>query len=115
MRPLIALFLLTCAAHADHPVVEDATARRAGDAWNFSVTLTHPDTGWDHYADGWRVETPDGTVLGFRELLHPHINEQPFTRSLSGVALPEDLTDVRVRPRCNLDGWSDKTYNLQLP
>ena len=114
MRTL-ALLLLATPALADSPVIEDATARRTGTTWSFSVTLSHPDTGWDHYADGWRVEAPDGTELGYRELLHPHVNEQPFTRSLGGVAVPGDLGEVMIRARDNIDGWATATYPLTLP
>ena len=115
MRHLAALLLLTAPALADDPVVEAASARASGDSWTFSVTLSHPDTGWEHYADGWEVLDPEGNRLGFRELLHPHVDEQPFTRSLSGIALPDGLTDVQIRPRCNIDGWAGETFRLTLP
>ena len=114
MKSLVILLLLATPAFADPPVVETAEARRAGAAWTVSVTLSHPDTGWDHYADGWRIEAPDGTEIGLRELVHPHVNEQPFTRSLSGVAIPQGLTGVLVRPRCNVDGWADAVFSLEL-
>ncbi len=111
----IALCALTATpALADHPAVEDASARPAGGTWTVSVTLSHPDTGWDHYADGWEVLAPDGTRLGFRELLHPHVTEQPFTRSLSGVAIPEGLAQVLIRPRCNVDGWANEVFTLDI-
>ncbi|MFT5450038.1 MAG: hypothetical protein ACI9DC_005240 [Gammaproteobacteria bacterium] len=32
--------------------------------WNVSVTLRHADSGWEHYADAWRVSGKDGVVLG---------------------------------------------------
>jgi hypothetical protein len=35
----------------------------AGGTWTFHVTVRHPDTGWEDYADGWDVVAPDGTVL----------------------------------------------------
>ncbi len=107
--------LLATPAFAEPPVVEEATARQNGATWTISVTLSHPDTGWDHYADGWRVEAADGTELGFRELLHPHVTEQPFTRSLSGVTIPEGMTEVFIRPRCNVTGWGDEVFALGLP
>jgi hypothetical protein len=44
-------------------------------------------------------------VLGERVLLHPHVDEQPFTRSLSGVAIPSDVEQVTVRAHDNVDGW----------
>ena len=75
-----------------------------------SVTLAHPDTGWDHYADGWRVETEDGTVVGTRELLHPHVEEQPFTRSLTINDLPDG--PLFIRAKCSVDGWSETRVSL---
>lgn len=48
--------------------------------WSLSVTLKHADTGWDHYADNWRLVDKEGEILGDRVLFHPHVNEQPFTR-----------------------------------
>lgn len=93
---------------ADPPVIEAVSAVRGADgAWRFDVTLSHADTGWDDYADGWRVETPDGSVLGTRALLHPHVQEQPFTRSLSGVAVPDETTEVLIRARDIVGGWAE--------
>jgi hypothetical protein len=115
MRFLIPLILLALPAHAEPPVVVEATARPLTGGWNFDVTLRHPDTGWDHYADAWRIEAPNGSILGLRELLHPHVEEQPFTRSLSGVTLPSGTDHVLIRARCLVDGWSDQTLRLDLP
>jgi hypothetical protein len=44
-------------------VTEVVAVRDADGTWSFEVTVEHPDTGWDDYADGWDVVTPDGTVL----------------------------------------------------
>jgi len=39
-------------------------AVQTGDTtWTFHVTVEHPDTGWEEYADGWDVVLPDGTVI----------------------------------------------------
>ncbi|KIT17797.1 hypothetical protein [Jannaschia aquimarina] len=107
MRFLLPLILLSAPAFADSPVVEAVEATRQGDAWRFDVTVSHPDTGWDHYADGWRVEAEDGTELGMRVLHHPHVEEQPFTRSLSGVAIPDGTARVVVRARDSVHGWGE--------
>jgi hypothetical protein len=115
MRTLLALLVIASPALAEAPVVTAATVRTDGAGAQFDVTLTHPDTGWDHYADAWRVETPSGDVLGIRELAHPHVEEQPFTRSLSGVVLPDSVKAVVIRARCKVDGWSDEGFTLQLP
>lgn len=103
------------AASADPPDVVAAEAVLQGAGWTFAVTLAHPDTGWDHYASGWEVLDPGGARLGYRELTHPHVDEQPFTRALTGVAIPEGLTHVLIRPRCNLDGWVGTTTRFDLP
>jgi hypothetical protein len=111
---ILAAALAAGMACADPPEIVAAEARAAGGAWGFSVTIRHPDTGWDHYADGWSVFAPDGTELGFRELLHPHETEQPFTRSLAGVEVPAGVTEVTIRARCSVDGWGEEAFSLQL-
>jgi hypothetical protein len=108
--------LVSSVAMADPPRVVAASATRDGDGtWTISVSLQHPDTGWDHYASGWQVLTPDGTVIGYRELTHPHVDEQPFTRSLSGVKIPDGLREVLIQPRCTMDGWVPMPTMLTLP
>jgi len=102
-------------AWAEPPQVVEAHAALHGEIWTFEVTLRHPDTGWDHYADGWRIVAPDGTVLGTRELLHPHETEQPFTRSLSGIRIPAGIQSVMIVAKCSRDGWNTSGLSLQLP
>lgn len=115
-RTLAAIALLLAAPAAANPpevVAATATAGTAG-RWTISVTLRHPDTGWDHYASGWEVLAPDGTRLGYRELSHPHVDEQPFTRSLDDLTIPGALDFVLIRPRCTLDGWVAMPARLDL-
>lgn len=114
IKYILILSLLASGAAADTARVTSAKVSKTGGTYTFNVTIKHPDTGWDHYADGWRILDASGTVLGTRDLLHPHVDEQPFTRSLSGVAVPEGTTDVRIQTRCNVDGWSDQMYVLKL-
>lgn len=73
--------------------------------YTFQVTLRHDDTGWDHYADRWVVESLDGDELARRVLRHPHVDEQPFTRSLAGVQLPPGIEQVIVRGHCSQHGY----------
>jgi hypothetical protein len=86
-------------------VVGVEAVQEAGGTWRFDVTVAHADEGWEHYADKWQVLGPDGTVLGERVLLHPHVEEQPFTRSLAGVAIPDGLEVVEVRTHDSVHGW----------
>ncbi len=82
--------------------------------WRLDVTLEHPDTGWDHYADGWEILDAGGNRLGYRELVHPHVNEQPFTRSLGNVMLPDGTREVFIRARCSVDGWASEMFRVEL-
>lgn len=114
MKYLLTPLLLAGPALADPPGIDHVRATQTGDTWRFDVTISHPDTGWDHYADGWRVLDMQGNELGLRVLHHPHVNEQPFTRSLSGVAIPAGTTQVQIEARCSVDGWSTIT-TVTLP
>ena len=103
---LLLAALVPLAAQADEPVVEHVEARQSGDGrWRFDVTVRHADAGWDHYADKWEVVAPDGSVLGERVLLHPHDDEQPFTRSQSGIVIPEGMDHVMIRAHDSEHGW----------
>lgn len=83
--------------------------------YHFDVTLKSDDTGWEKYADKWDVVAPDGSVLGTRVLLHPHETEQPFTRSLSGVEIPNEITTVRIRAHDKVEGYGGREMNVELP
>lgn len=97
-------------------------ATQAGDdTWRFDVTVRHNDAGWDHYADGWDVVLSDATVLKTtpedaftRVLLHPHDNEQPFTRSQSGLTIREEVTQVTVRAHCNVHDYGGREVVVDL-
>lgn len=98
------------------PDVLDATATRAADGtWTFSVTLSSPYDTPEQYADAWRVVDAEGTELGFRLLTHDHANEQPFTRSQSGIEIPEGVTAVTIQGRDQANGWGGSFLDYELP
>ncbi len=110
------LLIMSPAAYAgEADVIEVKVKRIAAGIYNFDVTVRHTDEGWKHYADKWDVIAPDGTVLGTRVLAHPHDNEQPFTRSLAGVKIPEILKVVTVRAHDMVHGYGGKTMTVALP
>ena len=76
----------------------------------FNVTLKHKDTGWKHYANKWEIYTPKGKLLARRTLYHPHVNEQPFTRSKAGVKIPKGLKKVIVKGHDLVHGYSDDVF-----
>jgi hypothetical protein len=103
------------AAVAGDVEVVDAHFRQSdGGEWSVAVTLRHADSGWDHYADAWRVVAGDGTILGTRTLYHPHETEQPFTRSLGGLAIPAAMTTVYLEAHDKVHGWSPQRVRVNL-
>lgn len=65
--------------------------------FSFDVTIRSRDRGWDYYAERFEIFAPDGTIFGARILLHPHEDEQPFTRELHDVPIPADTRMVAIR------------------
>ncbi len=114
---VLAVLLTAGPAGAGDAVVEAARLTAQADGrFRIDVTVRHADTGWDHYADAWSVTGPGGEpVYGTRTLLHPHVNEQPFTRSLSGVALPDGVTQVFVIAHDSVHGPGPSAGPFPVP
>ena len=107
------LFLLSSAAVANEADVVDVKAQ-CDDECTFYVTVAHQDEGWDHYANRWEVLTPDGVVIATRTLAHPHVSEQPFTRSLSHIKIPAGVKKVVVRAHDSVHGDGGKTFEVEI-
>jgi len=56
-----------------------------------------------------------GGILATRVLYHPHVNEQPFTRSISNFQVPVGLTQVTIRARDSVHGYGKRQFKLKLP
>ena len=95
--------------------VVDVKITKQGKTFSFDVTLKHADTGWKHYANKWDIVGPKGKVLGTRVLYHPHVEEQPFTRSLSDVKIPAGVSEVTVRGYDSKHGLGGKTMKVAVP
>lgn len=103
------------AGEADVVGVKVFKLKKSGDTiFRFKVTVAHADEGWDHYADAWEVVAPDGSLLGRRVLLHPHVNEQPFTRT-ADIDVPKSITQVTVRARDKTHGLGGAEMVVQVP
>jgi len=81
---------------------------------DFTVTVRHEDSGWDHYANQWEILSLDGQVLGVRVLHHPHVNEQPFSRSLLGVSIPASIKKVKIRARDLVHGYGGEEVMIEM-
>jgi hypothetical protein len=117
---IIALFLSAGAVTAqkmdlDYAHVLEVQAEKQTDGWRFDVTVRHGDEGWDHYADLWVVvDAATGEEYGRRVLAHPHVSEQPFTRTQSGITIPEDVSSVLVKAACNVHGFGGTEMTVEL-
>ncbi|WP_157965651.1 hypothetical protein [Euzebya rosea] len=117
----------TDGAGAASPTVEDATVQqsfpdvidaelaRSGEAWTLSATISSPYDSPERYADAFRALAPDGSELGVRVLTHDHANEQPFTRSLTGLVIPDGVEEITVEGRDLANGWGGRTVTVAVP
>ena len=113
-RFILSLLLLSPAGFAGEVSIVGVRVE-CPNSCTFSVTLEHADQGWNHYANQWDVVTLDGKLLKSRVLYHPHVDEQPFTRSLSGVLIPQGVSKVKIRARDSKHGYSDQEFIVELP
>ena len=99
-----------------YPDVRDAELESSGgDTWSLSVTISSPYDSPERYADGWRVLAPNGDVLGKHELMHDHANEQPFTRTQTGLEIPQDVQEITVEARDLKNGYGGETVTIPVP
>lgn len=110
---IISLLLTTSAFANDVEIVKVELTSKNG-TWRADVTLKHADTGWDHYADAWRLVDEKGNEIGKRTLYHPHVNEQPFTRSLSSFHIAEDKKIIFVEAHDKKHGWSPNKVKIDM-
>jgi len=83
-------------------------------SYHFDVTVKDQDEGWEHYVNKWEILSPDGTVLATRVLHHPHVNEQPFTRSIYSVKIPKGIKNVTVRAYDSVHHYGGIEYDVSL-
>lgn len=113
---ILFLLLFSISAFAGEADVVDVVVKKSGEkTFDLDVTVLHEDTGWDHYANRWEVVDENGAILATRILHHPHVNEQPFTRSLSGVPIPENNNMVIIRAHDLVHEFGGKTISVNFP
>lgn len=100
---------------ADEVDVVDVSIEALGDQrFRVNVALLHADSGWDHYANQWVVLDEAGNTIGTRELLHPHVNEQPFTRSLT-LEIPVSVKVITLVGFDSVHADGGATMTLDVP
>lgn len=104
----------TDSAAGRFPDIRDASATRTDEGtWTFEVTVSSPYDSPERYADGWRI-VADDQVFGEKTLTHDHAGEQPFTRTQTGVQIPEDVSTVTVQGRDLENGFGGSTLEVSL-
>lgn len=82
--------------------------------WTVNVTLAHADTGWDHYANAWRLVTESGRELASRALYHPHTDGKPFTDIHTNITIPATENILYVEACDSVHGWSKQRIRVDL-
>ena len=101
---------------ADHPDVLAAVLTGDSDGrWSLDVTLSSQYDSADRYADGWRVLDADGVVLGEHTLTHDHADEQPVTRTQTGLEIPDGVDVVTVEGSDTENGYGGATLAVEVP
>ncbi|WP_427981166.1 hypothetical protein [Agarivorans sp.] len=95
-------------------IVAVEMTEQASQRWQISVSLLHDDSGPDHYADKWRVVDERGQLLAERTMLHPHVDEQPFTSSLESVLIPKTSSVVYIEAHDTQSAWAPQRIELDL-
>jgi len=102
-------------AAAEEADVINATAKRLPNgSYVVIATIRQNDEGWEHYADRYEVVAPDGTILATRKLAHPHIDEQPLTRALTGIKIPRGVIEITVRAHDKTHALGGKEFTIKL-
>jgi len=112
---VLAVIAMPTSLFAGEADIVTAIAKKTGPGvYHISVTVRHADEGWDHYANRWEVLNADRQVIATRVLGHPHEDEQPFTRSLFGVKIPDDAVFVIIRAHDSVHEYGGVEYKLAL-
>lgn len=110
----IAGLLFTSSVFANDVEIVKVVLTSESGSWRADVELKHDDTGWEHYADAWRLVDEKGNEVGKRTLWHPHVNEQPFTRSLSNFHIGAANKIIYVEAHDKKHGWSPNKVKIDM-
>lgn len=98
---------------AEEAQILDVRLEQKGGQWNVRAMVHHPDTGWDHYVDQWRITTEDGDVIASNIVAEPHTDEQHYA-VVRDVAIPRRLNTFIVEAHDSKNGWSKSRVKVDL-
>lgn len=81
----------------------------------FSVTVQHEDTGWEHYANRYDLLDVEGNLIAPRILRHPHVDEQPVRRGIRGLAIPHSVKRIKVRANDSVHSLGGAEVTVDVP
>jgi hypothetical protein len=120
IQQLFSALVIACSGLLASPIlagtadVIDVEVRyKGGNSFQVITTLEHADTGWKHYANGWEILDESGKTLGLRVLHHPHVNEQPFSRSHT-LDIPAAVKTITIRGIDSVHGIGGKEKSIKL-
>lgn len=82
--------------------------------YDVALTISSPYDSPERYADGWKVETLDGRLLGEKKLLHDHADEQPFTRVLEDVKIGPEINRIVIQAHDSQNGYGGPKLTIML-
>jgi hypothetical protein len=94
-------------------VIDVKVGFNGGNNFQVITTLLHTDTGWEHYANGWEMLDERGNVIGKRVLHHPHVKEQPFSRSHT-LDIPTTVNTITIRGIDSVHGIGGRKMSVKL-
>ena len=108
---LILLFITSL--YSNEVDVINATASCQDNNCYITATLKHNDTSWKHYANKFDIIV-DNIIIATRILHHPHIHEQPFTRSISNVKIPNNTKTITIKAHDLIHKYGGKEFIIKL-
>ena len=109
------LCISSFAGAGEADVIEVKIDKKTAGIYDIEVTVQHSDEGWSHYADKWEILDETGAVLATRVLHHPHVDEQPFTRGLSGVKIDQGVSAISLRAHDSVHEYGGQSVTVDLP
>lgn len=112
----LALFcFFSSSSYGGEADVIDAHVECSKNFCRFTVTIQHEDEGWEHYVNRFEIlNLEKNRILGHRRLRHPHVKEQPFTRTAS-VLFHEPIAEVVIRAYDTVHEYGGKEMILNVP
>ncbi|MBI5105455.1 MAG: hypothetical protein HZB46_10840 [Solirubrobacterales bacterium] len=86
-----------------------------GGRFDVRVVVSSPYDSRFRFADGWRVLTSDGDLLGERRFRRHHALEQPWTRTLRRVRIPPEVRRILVEGHDVANGYGGGVSFVAVP